>query len=191
MNTQKQNKRYRARPRFQREFMAWFFEARRKFIAPLKITKRTKNSIELEFVNGQSLINVAVHTYEILVCLKWQGEPWWDGLKEFEAYPERTKNGYVCYMCDPTERETFSSREALWHDHLFQPFLEWVNNTLVRAPWIEVCGHAETYRYAELRVSLPETREPYVDQDEIFQIIDNPLYTNQDSNRKLPMSPKS
>jgi hypothetical protein len=32
----------------------------------------------------------------------------------------------------------FVSREALWIDHLFEPFLEWVNERLSKANWLRV-----------------------------------------------------
>jgi hypothetical protein len=39
-------------------------------------------------------------------------------------------------MCYPEAQKLYPSREALWRDHTFEPFLEWVNDKLVKAKWI-------------------------------------------------------
>jgi hypothetical protein len=50
-----------------------------------------------------------------------------------DAHPVRTANGYICRECLPEEGNAFSSREALWKNHLFEPLLEWINDELATA----------------------------------------------------------
>lgn len=182
-------KRNYARRRIQRAFLEWFAESRFRFAVPLKIVRRTKHNIQLEFVNAQSMIRVTLCSWEIYVWFEWQGE-YWDGLIDFMATPELTDTGYVCSLCDPEMRKVYPSREALWCDHMFEPFLAWANGTLVKAPWVKVYGDGGC-TYAELRVSRPEDRTPDIDQEIFIQIIDNPLYTKQDSSLELPIAPKT
>ena len=124
------------RPRIQRAFFRWLEAHQRRFAVPLRIIKRTDRYVEMAFVGVNPLLSVTL-TSEIGVHVNWHGE-WWDALMFFEACPTRSPQGYICETCLPEAQIFFPSREALWEDHMFQPFLEWVNNKLVSARWIGV-----------------------------------------------------
>ena len=95
--------------------------------------------------------------------------------------PDLTSNGYICSLCDPALCEpvgiaTYPSRELLWRSHLFEPFLDWVNNNLAKAPWIEIYGSIGNCASARLLDSLPENMSTDDTQNKDCQIIANPMY---------------
>jgi hypothetical protein len=73
--------------------------------------------------------------WDIWISVDWQGENW-DYLDCFDFCPKAVLGGYVCHMCYPEAQKLYPSCEALWRDHTFEPFLEWVNGKLVKAKWI-------------------------------------------------------
>ncbi len=74
----------------------------------------------------------ATLTNELCIRVTWDDD-WWDMLTCLESYPKRVPGGYVCTECDPATRATFSTREALWADELFEPFMTWANEDLAPA----------------------------------------------------------
>jgi len=52
--------------------------------------------------------------------------------------------------CPPEARRVFVDRPALWGDHLFEPFLEWVNDNLAKAKWLELHGDPGFATWARL-----------------------------------------
>jgi hypothetical protein len=77
--------------------------------------------------------------------------------------PQRGENGYVCGHCEAEARKTFPNLEALWRDHLFEPFLEWVNKKLATAEAVGFYGslssgwtHAELLPNYDPRRASPE-----------------------------------
>jgi hypothetical protein len=67
-------------------------------------------------------------------------------LISLDAYIARAAGGYQCQLClsdHPESPELFPSREALWIDHLFEPFLKWVNEQLAPAHWLQISGSSD------------------------------------------------
>src|SRR6202035_1260234 len=62
----------------------------------------------------------------------------------------RVAGGYICKCCLPEYRTVFADREALWADHLFEPFLEWVNNDLAKAKTLVLHGIACEVTWARI-----------------------------------------
>jgi hypothetical protein len=82
----------------------------------------------------------------------------------------------VCSLCDDAERDLYICREALWQLHLFEPFLDWVNNKLTQSEWIEVYGQEGKSTYAKLIGSTEELNRLMAYKNEDMLIIANPLY---------------
>ena len=128
------------RPRLQRAFVLWFNENNTRFKIPVRLTKITAKGVELHFQNFPGCLSVWLANDELRVYVEWQGEPW-DALFDMDLYPSRTPDGYKCDQCVPDEGESvalFPTREALWQDHLFAPFLKWVNEKLAFARWLRI-----------------------------------------------------
>ena len=77
-------------------------------------------------------------THEIGIHAMHDGE-WWDALIFFEASPTKKPGGYVCEYCLPEYEVFYASRKDLWVDHMFEPFLAWVNETLSGMHWLSLC----------------------------------------------------
>lgn len=173
--TNHQTKCKHARPRIQREFLSWFFESRHLSSTPISISKHTKQSIGLAFTDATTMISATLSSWEINVSFHWEGIDW-DFLTCFEAIPAQKRGWYVCSLCDDPEGDVYSTREVLWEVHLFEPFLEWVNGTLTKAPWIEVYGSVGETTAARLLVVLPDNQQPNTSENAKTSIIANPLY---------------
>jgi len=128
------------RPRIQRTFVRWFNENHTRFMVPIRLTKITAKGVELHFQNYPDCLSVWLSSYELGVHVEWQGD-YWDALFNQEVYLCRTPGGYKCEFCELDYGKSaalFPSRELLWQDHLFEPFLKWVNEKLAPARWLRV-----------------------------------------------------
>ena len=109
-------------------------------------------------------------THDIGVHAMKNGE-WWDALLFFEARPVKTEEGYICRYCKPEYIHPYPTRKALWIDHMFEPFLDWVNGTLPQMQWLSLsqteCGGA---RWAELHSAW---REPHDAHEEWLPLSGN------------------
>lgn len=126
-----------ARRRFHRAFFRWLHENQLRFLtAPLRLVKRTDRCMEFSISGLNPVLSFTLTTWELGVHVEWQGV-WWDALVFFECCPEAVAcGGYICHLCDSEDRKTYSSREALWIEHDFELFLEWVNTNLAPAQWL-------------------------------------------------------
>jgi hypothetical protein len=119
----------------QKTFATWQAKQAEQFLVPLHFLKRTDRCLDFCFKGLNPALTIFL-SWEIGVGVDWQGENW-DFLIFFETVPEHKADGYHCSLCiDEYAQITYSSREDLWQDHLFQPFLEWFNEYLVPARWL-------------------------------------------------------
>ncbi len=125
------------RPRNQRAFVRWFAENYPRFAVPVRISRITAKSVTLIFPGYPSCLSVSLCAHDLNVDVNWQGIHW-DMVISLDAYMARTANGYQCKLC--ITPEMFPSRESLWIDHLYEPFLKWVNEELASARWLEISG---------------------------------------------------
>ncbi len=135
------NKQHLRRPRIQRAFESWFKKNSTRFAVPLRVTKIKASGIELRFDNYPDCLSVWLSKDEIAVHVNWEGE-WWDMIIDLDIWPGNKRGGFICECClvEPGESVViFPTREALWQDHLFEPFLKWVNEKLAPARWLQIC----------------------------------------------------
>ncbi len=128
------------RPRIQRAFVRWFNENYTRFMVSVRLTKITAKGVELHFHNYPDCLLVWLSNNEINVHVEWQGK-YWDELIDLNAYPCHAPGGYKCKLCVQENGESatlFPNRESLWLDHLFEPFLKWVNEKLAPALWLQI-----------------------------------------------------
>jgi hypothetical protein len=126
------------RPRIQRAFVRWLKDNRHRFKVPIQITQITDKGIELHFPQHPDVFSIWLSRWDLSVCVDWQGETW-DMLISLDAIPASTPMGYRCTLCENTNIN-WTSREALWQDHLFAPLLDWVNKTLAPATTLRLYG---------------------------------------------------
>ena len=146
--TTKKNGKYHARRRIQRAFLAWFKESRGRLKLPFRITSRDDDIIILEFVRSGLQVLPLLNHHGLSVSLRWQQGTECSVLWN-EARTRLTANGYECKQSsDPEEWgpdvyvhkdiRAYPTREDVWRVHLFEVFLDYVNNKLTKFPWIEV-----------------------------------------------------
>lgn len=124
------------RPRIQRAFLSWYKHNRDRFTIALQLGRRNDRSWRFQFVGMTPQVSAYLSRNELGIAVEWRDECW-DLLACFEAAPIMRGDFYVCDLC-PAEQKGFPLREALWFDHLFEPFLEWVNNSFAPAHWLEL-----------------------------------------------------
>jgi len=73
-----------------------------------------------------------IGTAEIRVIYQ---DEWWDIIAEFDVWEQDAPSGqYYCEGCK--EKKLFSSRRALWEEHIFEPFLDWANKNFITSNWL-------------------------------------------------------
>jgi hypothetical protein len=143
-------------------FVAWLEIARSRLDIAVEIGVRTRRHIDLSFDGINPAIGAFLTSQELTVFADWQGQNW-DSLLSLDVMPRRSARGYVCECCKPEERTVFPDLEGLWRDHLFEPFLQWVNAKLACTEVIGLHGspssgvtRAELLRKDEDRRSKPD-----------------------------------
>ncbi len=124
----------------------WLIRNRHHLAFDLLIEGRTDRFIEFSFVGVNRAISALLNTNEIAVLAELKGECW-DLLMDWDSSPACGPTGYFCRSCldhfrdtNPGEEFTkfFPSREAVWADDIFEPFLRWVNDDLAKAKWLGI-----------------------------------------------------
>jgi hypothetical protein len=137
------NKQHLRHPRIQRAFVRWFKRNNRRFAVPIRVSKATSKGMEFRFINYPDCLSVWLSRDGLSVHVNWQEH--WDMLLDIDVGIKTTNDGYQCLFCFHEGGMTsvlFSSKEALWQDHIFEPFLEWVNEKLAPARWLQISGTA-------------------------------------------------
>lgn len=151
------------RPQIQRAFVSWLNERQSCFRVGIRISKITAKGVELVFKGYPDCLSVWLTRSELGVHVEWQGV-YWDCLIDLDASPFHTLGGYQCGRCEHEEGVSgmiFTSREALWKDHLFEPFLKWVNEKLAPARWLGIFRMSdEGATWAELMREESAMAEP-------------------------------
>ena len=138
------------RRKIQRAFSSWLDKNHDRFSVKIQRGRRTDRFWEFSFVGINTAIQGALTTYEINVAADY-ADDCWDFLLSLEAEPRQARGGGVfCDLCLPEARRVFADRPALWVDHLFEPFLEWVNDNLAKAKWLALHGDPDFATWARL-----------------------------------------
>jgi hypothetical protein len=138
------------RRKIQSAFLSWLKDNRDRFALEIRLGTRTDEVQEFSFAGINPAITGALTTYEIEVYAMHEDDSW-DILLSAWAEPKRARGGgFFCEACRPDARRVFADRPALWADHLFDPLLEWVNDSLARAKWLALYGSPEWGTWARL-----------------------------------------
>lgn len=158
------------RRRIQRAFVCWFRENHGRFKTSVRVARISAGLVELHFPEHPDCLSACLSSYDLNVYVTWQGE-YWDMLSSLEASPFHTAEGWKCRQCvieNSDSAKLFPSRESLWRDHLFEPFLRWVNEVLAPARWLRV-SRTKGATWAELirdesALSKPSTTLHFIQQ---------------------------
>lgn len=131
-------------------FLFWLGANRDRFALEIRLGTRTDRVQQFSFAGVNRAIEGALTTYEIEVYAIHENDCW-DILLSACAEPKRAHGGgFFCEACPPEARRVFADRPALWADHLFEPLLEWVNDSLGGAKWLALYGNPEWGIWAQL-----------------------------------------
>lgn len=98
-----------------------------------------RDAMEINFLTGGGALHGYAHNGGISIAAVWDGECW-DFLFDEDVVAEHTTDGWHCSLCPADQRAFFSSVEALWTDHLFQPLWRWITMQLLRAKGVGFYG---------------------------------------------------
>jgi len=134
------------RRRLHRAFVKWLFANQHRFTVELVFQRRTDRSIHFSFAGINPVIEGCLHTYGLALDVTWEGNSW-DFIGDWDPSPKRFAKGYACTMIrdwfqarhpDQEFSEYHGTREALWTKEIFEPFLEWANDTLAPAHMLKL-----------------------------------------------------
>lgn len=149
-------------PKFQKAFFRWFASNHCRFSIPVRLKPLKGAKVQIEFNNHPECLRITASRSNLGVWVYWNGEAW-DGLLELDVYPikNRDGDGYSCRLClDHTEN--WSSLEELWANHLFEPFLRWVNNDFAKAASLRLFGECNSSTWVSL------ITHPHLEKSEKF-----------------------
>jgi hypothetical protein len=93
-----------------------------------------------------------------------------DFLTEFSITEKKDKNGYYCDECE--SRVYFKRRNEVWENHVYVPFIEWVNKNIL--PINNICFYRLKDRGVFWIKILP-TEELEEDKESEFRISARPI----------------
>ena len=128
-------------PRHYLAFMAWHEENRDRFAVPVRPLKRRFGWMHLAFATiDPAILRVAYNARNLSVTVHGppgDGRPSWDMLLSLDVEAIRVAGGWGCRFCRASPQigmvPVFPNREALYVNHLFEPFLTFVNAELATA----------------------------------------------------------
>ena len=126
--------------RVQRAYVQWFKINRQRFAIQPRIVRRRNKGMTFSFEGITPLISASLENEEISVVIEIKGELV-NIFFESELNPKRNRNGFFCGCCPREPREYYPSREALRAAHVFEYFLQWVNELLASAEWLYLCDY--------------------------------------------------
>lgn len=135
------------RKRVFRIFQSWYSTKQADFGRKLSVIKRNETRLELAVggipnhvmsisfsISGGEprLLDIAAYFYLNGECMDSTG---W-----FDAQPVRVAEGYRCRICElEGNTKVYPSLEILCEDHLFEPLMAWINETLTNLIRIDFC----------------------------------------------------
>ena len=106
---------------FHHAFFQWLNINQSRFTTPAFVIVGGHRVVRLNMPGLHKALHFALYSRGVAMCYDWQGIHW--TLKTFEAFPVSTDGCYVDGLCLDEIIQIYSSREALWTDCIFEPFL--------------------------------------------------------------------
>ena len=149
-------------------FIAWLATNKDRFLIQVSAGIRDDRSLTILLQGVNPIIQISLNDRDLVAATELHGKCI-DLLFSFESCPEQLANGgYYCKLCTDEPQRVFESLEDLWIDHLFKPFLAWVNEKLAPSPWLSLNDVGGT-TYAMLLQETPTTE--LVQTDDSFSIV--------------------
>lgn len=123
--------RKRRGPSLAHSFLLWLQVEGSDLLGEIEATK-VRHRVDIAFRRLPEL-HGCLRGYCLSVSAERHGECW-DFIFDRDVVVVPTREGWQCRLCP--EPETFATRQALWVDHLFAPFAEWIRGPLARTKYV-------------------------------------------------------
>jgi len=124
----------------QRWFLTWLDQNQSRFLLTPHSMRRTSSHLDLSLGAVTDRIEIVLHNDGITVAVMWQGECF-DRLQDFDIDPQHSPRGHFSTLVMPEYQEYYSTKDALWCNEVFEPFLAWTNERLAPANWLAFLDH--------------------------------------------------
>ena len=118
-------------------FDEWLSRNRHRFKYPPVSEEREERFLRLRFAGIRPEISVIAHNIDITISIGYQGDNW-DGILvcDFVFEKQNEEGLYYCEQCPSEKRTLYASRQELWEEHTFEPFLKEVNTRFDPSQWV-------------------------------------------------------
>lgn len=127
------------RSRIHRCFIEWLETARPRLAIQPRLTARKNGVLAFSFDGITEAINAGLSIGSLNICVYWNDD-FWDYLYSEDISVGRRHGLYECLLCQPEQRTPYATREALWVEHVFEFFAEWINERLDPATHLAIYG---------------------------------------------------
>jgi hypothetical protein len=150
-------KKVKARSHLHKTFFRWLADNQHRFSLDIVFEKRTDRCVTFSF--GGINPAISAHLYHDISVFAGPDDECWDIIVCFEASPKPVPGGYRDpYLLDEYQR-LFPDRESAWVDLMFEPFLQWVNDSLAKAHWLEAWIKSTGSSWAKLLMEKEPSTE--------------------------------
>ena len=148
------------KPKMRHLFFKWLDVNYSRFAVPINATKRSKRRVDIVFTGINPVISARVSEWGEYISLEViaSKQNFLDFLEDFDCGAIKKDGGYICPICEAEKQRRFPDLKSLLEDHLFEPFLKWVNGELAAAQWIGI-WEQEGCCDARLIKTLPDSRD--------------------------------
>jgi hypothetical protein len=135
-------------------FKNWYSKNKELLKDIIIISKDKKTYLELRFKGIiKNIYAVVINNieYEISIWVKYCNN--YDILCSFESIPKKCLNRkYYCKLCkdNKSKIEYFNSKEELIIDHVFEPFIEYAKNKIIKNNYLILQGKKNSYFAARI-----------------------------------------
>lgn len=112
----------------------WLDHNRHRFNHPPQVLKRRPSGLILGFDSVNPMITCwAQGSGDFMPQVEHEGDLWDSLTWDFDCYAQRHGHGYVCGLClESGHKKLYPTREALWIEHSFEPWLKWCNRMFTK-----------------------------------------------------------
>lgn len=153
---------------FHQTFFQWLDVNQSRFATPAFEILGGHRVVRLTMPGLHKALHFALYSRGIAMSYVWQGVLW--TLKTFEAFPVDAddQKGFVDGLCLDECPVVNPSRESLWAEQIFEPFLAWINRELPPPRWL-----------ARHRLARPLTEAHFIDAPDPNWRVILPMWTHQ------------
>lgn len=159
--------RVKSRRRLLKTFWRWYAKNKHRFQVEIEVQQRLDWCLIFNFVGFNpeiwSRLSSSIQEWEVWVDNRFEGDR--DNPENAWAWPKSIAPGkYIDSSLLEEYQVVRNSREEIWEIGIFEDFLRWINEDLVRARWVEIRGQPNRWSNAKF-IFTDEKCEDVVEDD--------------------------